>query len=77
MTRPLSKPTTHTVLVQVTLTIEVDVEATSTEEATRLAKTFALDDKCVSGTMRSAEHPTPDKVLADFDQTIKVLEVTR
>ena len=64
-----SKTTTHTVLVKVTLHIEVDVEASSKEEAARLAKTTSLNAAVVDGEVDGTFW------LLDFDQTTKVVEV--
>ena len=80
-----SKTTTHTVLVQVTLTIEVTVEAGSRADAARLAKTFELDDVQLSGTVSTASGPLHgsnynidgvDTQWVEFDQRTRVVEVT-
>tara|TARA_R110000824_G_scaffold398236_1_gene602092 strand:+ start:314 stop:565 length:252 start_codon:yes stop_codon:yes gene_type:complete len=77
--------TTHTVLVQVTLTIEVTVEAGSRADAARLAKTFELDDVQLSGTVSTASGPLHgsnynidgvDTQWVEFDQRTRVVEVT-
>ena len=67
-----SKTTTHTVLAEVTLTIEVNVEASSKEEAARLAKTFKLDASILAGTVAS----DPDTQWVDFDQRTRAEAVT-
>ena len=67
-----SKTTTHTVLVQVTLAIEVTVEASSRADAARLAKTFELDAAPLSGTVAN----DLDAQWVDFDQRTRVVEVT-
>ena len=67
-----SKTTTHTVLVKVTLHIEVNVEASSKEEAARLAKAFELDANILTGRMTGDR----DGQWVEFDQTTKVVEVT-
>ena len=76
--------TTHTVLVQVTLTIEVTVEAGSRADAARLAKTFELDDVQLSGTVSTASGPLhgsnynidgADTQWVEFDQRTRVVGV--
>jgi len=67
-----SKTTTHTVLVKVTLAIEVTVEASSRADAARLAKTFELDDVQLSGSVAN----DLDAQWVDFDQRTRVVEVT-
>ena len=69
-----SKTTTHTVLVKVTLHIEVNVEASSKEEAARLAKAFELDADILTG--RIPLTGDRDGQWVEFDQTTKVVEVT-
>ena len=60
-----SKTTTHAVLVQVTLIIEVNVEASSKEEAARVAKGFELDANILTGRMTGL----PGRQWVEFDQT--------
>jgi hypothetical protein len=66
------KTATHTVLAEVTLTIEVTVEARSRADAARLAKTFELDDVQLSGSVANDLAAQ----WVDFDQRTRVVEVT-